>query len=92
MGNLYAVSRGWARGALTVGGLVSGVRLLTTKSFFARVEAESRTWFLRCPRGWEISVWDAGGLRYKATRTRKKSLGRRPRCNRMRWFFLCRKT
>jgi hypothetical protein len=30
------------------------------------MEAESRLWMMRCPDGHEISVWDAGGIRYKA--------------------------
>lgn len=30
-------------------------------------EKESREWMLRCPCGYEQSVWDAGGVRYKAT-------------------------
>lgn len=34
----------------------------------AAIEAESRTWFLCCPDcGHEISVWDAGGIRYGAS-------------------------
>ena len=31
-----------------------------------RMEEESRAWMMRCPEGHEISVWDAGGIRYKA--------------------------
>jgi hypothetical protein len=31
------------------------------------MEAESRRWMMQCPCGFEISIWDAGGLRYKAT-------------------------
>lgn len=46
----------------------------------ARVEAESRTWMMRCPScNAEVSVWDAGGLRYKA-RGRARRLGRCPAC------------
>jgi hypothetical protein len=30
------------------------------------MEEESRRWNMRCPCGGQISVWDAGGLRYKA--------------------------
>ncbi len=31
------------------------------------IEAESRAWMLRCPRcGYQISVWDHGGMRYRA--------------------------
>lgn len=32
-----------------------------------RIEAESRTWLMQCQKcGHEISVWEAGGMRYKA--------------------------
>ncbi len=62
------------------------VKTLIPKSLFSRIEAESRTWFLLCPCGWKISVWDAGGIRYKATRTGKKTLGKCPECNSMQWF------
>lgn len=30
------------------------------------MEAESRLWMMRCPDGHETSVWDAGGIRYRA--------------------------
>ncbi len=33
----------------------------------AAMEAESRTWMIRCPRcGYEQSVWESGGTMYKA--------------------------
>jgi hypothetical protein len=33
----------------------------------AAMEAESRAWMMQCPHcGFERSVWDAGGIRYKA--------------------------
>jgi hypothetical protein len=36
------------------------------RSWAASMEAESRAWKLRCPCGAEQSVWDAGGIRWKA--------------------------
>lgn len=31
-----------------------------------RIEAESRVWMIQCPNcGFEISIWEAGGMRYK---------------------------
>jgi hypothetical protein len=30
------------------------------------MEAESRAWKMRCPCGFERSVWDVGGIRWKA--------------------------
>lgn len=38
--------------------------------FAARVEAESRQWMVSCLKcGDEISVWESGGIRYKARGT-----------------------
>ena len=35
-----------------------------------RFEQESRRWMIQCPNcGHEISVWEAGGIRYKARGT-----------------------
>ena len=62
------------------------VKFLAPKSLFARMEAESKAWFLECPCGWSISVWDAGGIRFKATTTKKKTLGKCPACEKMQWF------
>lgn len=34
----------------------------------SRIEAESRQWMMQCRTcGHEVSVWDAGGIRYKAS-------------------------
>ncbi len=36
----------------------------------SRIEAESRRWFMQCRHcGYEISVWDYGGMRYRALGT-----------------------
>ena len=36
----------------------------------SRIEAESRRWFMQCRHcGYEISVWDYGGIRYRALGT-----------------------
>lgn len=38
--------------------------------FMDRVEAESRRWMMQCRKcGFEISVWEAGGMRYKGRGT-----------------------
>jgi len=45
-----------------------------------RIEAESRSWMLRCRTcGDERSFWDAGGIRYGA-RGRPRSVVTCPRC------------
>jgi hypothetical protein len=38
------------------------------------IEAESRSWVMRCPCGHETSVWEAGGIRYKASGNPRKLL------------------
>lgn len=54
----------------------------------AAMEAESRTWMVRCPYcGFERSVWETGGVRYKASGT-SRQLRRCPRCGRRSWHLL----
>ena len=43
------------------------------------IEAESRAWMMQCPCGNEISVWCAGGIRYKAAGNPRR-LYRCPAC------------
>ena len=60
-------------------------------SLAARIEAESRTWIIECPScHYEISVWDAGGIRYKAYGTVRR-LGRCRQCRRMGMLRIARK-
>ena len=45
-----------------------------------RFERDSREWMVQCPKcGHEISVWEAGGIRYKARGTVRR-LGRCSKC------------
>ena len=49
------------------------------------MEAESRGWKIRCPRcGFERSVWEAGGIRYKSAGATRKYM-RCPHCGRRGW-------
>ena len=52
-----------------------------------RMEEESRAWVMRCPEGHEVSVWDAGGVRYKA-RGRPTRLHRCKQCGKLRMMKL----
>ncbi len=50
-----------------------------------RQEAESRKWMVQCARcGYEQSVWDWGGIRYKAAGTPRR-YKKCPRCQRWSW-------
>lgn len=48
------------------------------------IEAESRQWKLRCGCGAERSVWDAGGIRWKA-RGNSRTLLHCPTCGKITW-------
>jgi predicted RNA-binding Zn-ribbon protein involved in translation (DUF1610 family) len=51
----------------------------------ARMEAESRTWIVRCPKcGYERSAWDTGSVIYKGAGTRYWFM-RCPNCGKMSW-------
>ncbi|HWB01826.1 MAG TPA: hypothetical protein VG796_02305 [Verrucomicrobiales bacterium] len=53
------------------------VRLFPRK-WVENMEAHSRSWMVRCPCGFTQSVWDMGGIRWKAA-------------GRPRWYLKCRK-
>ncbi len=56
----------------------------------AAMEAHSRAWLVQCPNcGFERSIWEIGGIRYKATgqpRTRMRC----PRCGNSGWHRIYR--
>jgi len=59
----------------------SGVQRLATEA----MEAESRAWMVRCPHcGFERSVWETGGIRYKASGTSRNYM-RCPSCGKRGW-------
>jgi len=45
------------------------VLALAPKRWAADMEAESRTWLARCECGHELSIWEHGGIRWKAKGT-----------------------
>lgn len=63
----------------------TGARRLATPA----MEAESRAWMVRCPHcGFERSVWDAGGIRYKAAGT-SRQYRRCTSCGKRGWHKIC---
>jgi hypothetical protein len=50
----------------------------------AALEAESRRWVMTCPCGHQTSLWEMGGIRFKAV-GRPWRLGRCARCGRKFW-------
>lgn len=63
---------------------------LSGKRFAHAMEAESRQWMMRCKEGHEISVWEAGGIRYKAY-GKKWTYTWCPGCGRFRWIKIYRR-
>jgi len=54
------------------------------------MEAESRAWMVRCPCGFERSVWDMGGIRWKAAgKPRQYMLCQS--CGKLSWHTIYRK-
>ncbi len=55
------------------------VKVLLPTRWVAAIEAKSRQWVMRCVCGHEISIWDAGGIRFKAA-GKPRRWARCPRC------------
>src|SRR6476620_2328591 len=65
---------------------------LASPSTAAKMEAESRSWMVRCPRcGFEQSVWETGGVKYKAAGT-SYWFRRCPNCHKLAWQKVYRPT
>jgi DNA-directed RNA polymerase subunit RPC12/RpoP len=72
-------------------------KLSRTQRFFIRfvdadtaaaIEAHSRGWILTCPHcGFQRSIWDLGGIRYKASGNSRMAM-RCPQCGRRGWHKL----
>ena len=74
---------------------MSGTQRLFTrfvpKSWAASMEAESRQWMVKCPNcGFERSVWELGGIRWKAAGNARQRL-RCPTCGQMGWHVVYKK-
>lgn len=75
---------------------MSGVQKLfktvLPNSWAESMEKESREWLIRCAEcGFEKSVWDAGGIRWKAAGNPKnKALC--AKCGKLNWHSIYRKT
>ncbi len=59
-------------------------------SWAESMEADSRAWMIRCRCGFERSVWDIGGIRWRAVGN-SWTLRRCPNCHRVSWHRLYRK-
>ena len=61
------------------------------RSWAEDMQAESQQWMLRCTCGNERSMWEAGGIRWKAAGSPRR-LMRCPQCGQRTWHTLNRKS
>ena len=65
--------------------------LLSEKQMEA-MKTESEDWMVQCPCGGETSIWELGGIRYKAKSIGKRSLIRCQKCGKRTWHRYYRKS
>lgn len=54
------------------------------KSWGVDMEAQSRLWMVRCPCGYAKSMWELGGIRWKAA-GQPRMLKKCPACGKRTW-------
>jgi hypothetical protein len=62
---------------------------LLPQRWMAAMEADSRLWMVRCSCGFARSVWDLGGIRYKAS-GQSRWFMRCPQCGQRSWHTVSR--
>ena len=63
---------------------------LLPKSRAEAMQAESRSWMVKCTCGYERSIWDMGGIRWKASGS-PRLLRICPQCGQRTWHTVYRK-
>jgi hypothetical protein len=64
---------------------------IVPRTWAASMEAESRTWMVRCRScGFERSIWELGGIRWNAKGS-KWTWGRCPNCGKRGWHKIYRR-
>lgn len=67
------------------------IKMFVSAETFAAMEAESRQWMVKCPNcNFERSIWDMGGIRYKAAGN-PKVLRVCPNCSQRHWLTIYKK-
>lgn len=74
----------------TLSGIQATALAAVSAETAAEIEAESRAWMMQCPRcKAERSIWEAGGIRYKAAGNPRKML-RCASCSQTTWHRIYR--
>jgi hypothetical protein len=63
---------------------------LAPRSWAEAMEASTRQWVLRCQCGHELSLWDAGGIRWGGG-GKSATYGRCPGCGQRGWLAVVRR-
>lgn len=58
------------------------------RSWGESMEASTRLWMARCPCGFERSLWELGGIRWKAAGGRPRTILRCPACGKHTWHAI----
>jgi hypothetical protein len=66
-------------------------KAISSPSRAAAMQAESRRWIVQCPCGHASTVWDLGGIRWKASGSPRMLLTC-PQCGRWGWKVVTRQT
>jgi uncharacterized Zn finger protein len=68
------------------------VMTLLPQQWSEAIQTESQEWLLSCPDcGTSRSVWEVGGIRFKARSVGKRTLVWCQQCGQLRWMSLARK-
>jgi formylmethanofuran dehydrogenase subunit E len=63
------------------------------KGLMEKMKLDSQDWMMRCPCGHETSVWDLGGIRYKAASSAgKRTMIKCRKCGERTWHRYYRKS
>lgn len=54
------------------------------------MEADSRLWMVRCSCGLARSIWELGGIRWKASQSQTFSFMKCPQCGKRSWHKIIR--
>lgn len=69
------------------------IRMFVSVNTFTAMEAESKAWMLTCPHcNHERSIWELGGIRYKAAAINKKMYRACPNCGQRGWHTVDKRT
>lgn len=61
------------------------------KTWAEDLRAESLTWFMRCTCGFERSIWEIGGIRWKASGSPQRRMTC-PQCGQRTWHTVYQKS